>query len=236
MDIDGHRSPVTGAKRKRTLIARKSQLTTPATVWPPVTMSPLLRFSFIFQVHSILNLFVRPFCSCIMVGRTKLLLSRKARSIFSPVNDKVKKLIGSVALAVLLTPLHVETGVEFDNSDVLVVVRAAARPHRARHHVTSVHRISSDLTQDEFFQICEWKSPWLPGTSPRCRSSWSLSGFPPGQRTTGWQCLLRWWRGSRPQSHLCIQLPRWCRRPGEYHEYLRVHGDLIKSLNQAPEC
>ena len=28
-----------------TLIARKSQLTTPATVWPPVTMSPLLRHS-----------------------------------------------------------------------------------------------------------------------------------------------------------------------------------------------
>ena len=81
-----------------------------------------------------------------MVGRTKLLLSRKARSIFSPVNDKVKKLIGSVALAVLLTPLHVETGVEFDNSDVLVVVRTVARPDRARHHVTSVHRISSDLT------------------------------------------------------------------------------------------
>ena len=86
---------------------------------------------------------VRP---TILVGRTKLLLSSKARSSFSPVNDKVKKLIGSVALAVLLTPLHVETGVEFDNSDVLVVVRTVARPDRARHHVTSVHRISSDLT------------------------------------------------------------------------------------------
>merc|ERR1719370_1219695 len=60
------------------------------------------------------------------------------------INDKVKELIRAVALPVLLAPLHVQTRVKFDNSDVLVVVRALARPNCARHHETSIHRISSN--------------------------------------------------------------------------------------------
>ena len=148
MDIDGHRSLKLKEKDlygEEVPVNNASNSMTPSYNVAVAEVQFYLSSPFNFES-------VRP---TILVGRTKLLLSSKARASFTPVNDKVKKLIGSVALAVLLTPLHVETGVEFDNSDVLVVVRAPARPDRACHQVTSVHRISSDLTQDEFFQICE---------------------------------------------------------------------------------
>ena len=45
---------------------------------------------------------------------------------FSPVDDKVKELVGPVALSELLAPLHIETRVELHNPDVLVVIRTTA--------------------------------------------------------------------------------------------------------------
>ena len=45
---------------------------------------------------------------------------------FSPVDNKVKELVGPVALSELLAPLHIETRVELHNPDVLVVVRTTA--------------------------------------------------------------------------------------------------------------
>ena len=83
---------------------------------------------------------------------------------FQPVDDKVKKLIGTVALPVLLAPLNIEAWVKFDNSDVLVVVRTLGRPNCARHHISSVHWISSDLSQDYLKWGKEWGevtlAPW----------------------------------------------------------------------------
>ena len=69
---------------------------------------------------------------------------------FSPVYNKVKELVGPVALSELLAPLHIETRVELHNPDVLIVVRTTAWPSCARHHVASVHRIGSDLSKENY--------------------------------------------------------------------------------------
>ena len=136
----------------KTLIARKSQLTTPATVWPPVIMSPLLKLSF-------------------RINQSFKILSQPLQ--FSPVDNKVKELIRPVALSELLAPLHIETRVELHNPDVLIVVRTVAGPGCARHHVASVHGIGADLFKENYSPTVSERmsSPWLPGPCLQCR--WS---------------------------------------------------------------
>lgn len=72
---------------------------------------------------------------------------------FLPINDKVKELIRAVALPIFLAPLHIQTRVKFDNSNVLVVVRTFGWPDRACHHKTSIHRISSNLSKDDYILL-----------------------------------------------------------------------------------
>ena len=189
----------------KTLIARKSQLTTPATVWPPVIMSPLLRLS--FRIYQSLKM------------------------QFSPVDNKVKELIRPIALPELLGPLHIETRVELHNPDVLVVVRTTAWPGCARHHVASVHRIGSDLFKENYSPTVSERmsSPWLPGPCLQCRWSGRFSGFPPGRRSRPWRCPRRWWRDTRPRSRQCIRLPQGCPHLGEFLGCPRFHRDLDKN-------
>ena len=122
-------------------------------MWPPVTMSPLLRIYQFFETFS------------------QLLQ-------FSPVDNKVKELVGPVALSELLAPLHIETRVELHNPDVLIVVRTVAGPGCARHHVASVHRIGSDLFKENYSPTVKEVFTLAPWAMPSMSIVWEVFRFP----------------------------------------------------------